>query len=300
VKLRNGAAEHAPVLRAALCARLGTAAALTLAAAAPVAAVEPVLQGAELCMPAVFGTLPPEAQAALVRIDELPRRLLAAAMYLQARGLETRWSWSDEQIRAYEASPEHAAALAAIARVADRFAAENPGFTLRVNTDVRSLDAQLAAWNANASVAASAAPLLEAANPKCAPSAPQRFVAWLRGYRPSRPNLAPPGLSPHGQAQAFDFQVLKGSVIVAPPDAGRIEADWIGAGWAARLAEAIRDAGPAFTGPLAMPNEPWHYAYDAKRDAVAAAQQPAETGEPVPARSAIVIPRPKPDWTRRD
>src|SRR4051812_36470393 len=73
-----------------------------------------------------------------------------------------------------------------------------------------------------------------------------------------RPNLAPPGLSPHGQALAFDFQVLANSATVAPTDSRRIQADWLDAGWAQRLAHAMTEAGPAFKGPLLSPNEPWH------------------------------------------
>ena len=43
--------------------------------------------------------------------------------------------------------------------------------------------------------------------------------------------------------------------------ASRASADWIDAGWASRLAAAMRDSGARFEGPLRSPSEPWHYAY---------------------------------------
>jgi choline dehydrogenase-like flavoprotein len=40
----------------------------------------------------------------------------------------------------------------------------------------------------------------------------QRFVSFLRGSTTrATPTLAVPGLSPHGQSRAFDFQVMRGS-----------------------------------------------------------------------------------------
>jgi hypothetical protein len=57
------------------------------------------------------------------------------------------------------------------------------------------------------------------------------------------------------------FQIYRGDVLVAGTDSQRIASDWEESGWAERLARVVREVGPGFTGPLTMPNEPWHYAY---------------------------------------
>ena len=86
-------------------------------------------------------------------------------------------------------------------------------------------------------------------------------LPWLRGSALAVPaNLAVPGLSPHGQARAFDFQVFRGGQLVAGTDSTRIARDWRDAGWALRVAEAVRTS-TAFVGPLQSPDEPWHYEY---------------------------------------
>ena len=73
------------------------------------------------------------------------------------------------------------------------------------------------------------------------------------------PTLAAPGLSPHGRMRAVDFQVESSRRIVAGTDSTAIASEWIAAGWKARLQAAIVAADVGFHGPLAMPDEPWHY-----------------------------------------
>ncbi|WP_271680387.1 hypothetical protein [Thermomonas mangrovi] len=215
------------------------------------------------CAAPLAARVPEVATAALARIPDPGRRLLALQAYLHARDLPTRWSWDEARIRAYQGSAEQLAAQAALDRVQSAFRAANPGYQLHVNTQVRSLDVQLAHWNENASVAEAAQALVVDAGQACR-EAPGRFEAWLRAWRPAvRANLAAPGLSAHGQAHAFDFQVIAdpSGVLVAGTDSRRIDADWRTGGWAARLQAAITASGMPFVGPLASPDEPWHYAW---------------------------------------
>jgi hypothetical protein len=72
------------------------------------------------------------------------------------------------------------------------------------------------------------------------------------------PTLAVPGLSPHGQSRAFDFQVMRGSQLIAGPSS---PSSWDESGWTSKLQEAVRRASTKFSGPLASPREPWHYDY---------------------------------------
>ena len=218
---------------------------------------------------AVAGRLAPEQRDALGRIGDDARRLLAARGYLRAGSVTaSRWAWTRERIESYEKSPEYAAALAEIEKVRREFEAANPGHTLRVNTQVRSLDEQLSKWNENDSVARAGEDLLRRAGEELAspsygePPAPadvERFERFLRGSATRvTPTLAMPGLSPHGQSRAFDFQVMRGSQLVAgPTGAGAWDRD----GWTEKLRAAVGRASTKFTGPLASPHEPWHYEY---------------------------------------
>jgi hypothetical protein len=227
--------------------------------------------------------LPPVAAAALADIPEPGRKLLAARSYHRAKtGLESRWSWDQARIASYEGSAEQQALLAQIASVAAHFAAANPGYTLYTNTRVRSLDEQLKAWNSNASVGASGDALLAslasapegdlgAGNPERA----RQLQAWLHAQTPQpAPTLAAPGLSAHGQMRAIDFQVMAGGEVVAGTDSTTVETIWRTGGWAEKLKASITQAGPAFEGPLASPDEPWHYTYLPSRD------EPAPTAPP--------------------
>ena len=112
------------------------------------------------------------------------------------------------------------------------FEAENPGYTLWVNPQVRSVELQVERWNENASVAAAAESMLDDAPPSrsprrmrpgpAAPAAREWFsgrIAFTPCRRPT-PTLAAPGLSRHGRMQAVDFQVKQGERIVAGPEPG--------------------------------------------------------------------------------
>ena len=76
------------------------------------------------------------------------------------------------------------------------------------------------------------------------------------------PTLAAPGLSRHGRMQAVDFQVKQGDRTVAGPSYAQVAPVWEGQGWSQRLARAVHATSDRFTGPLATPNEPWHYEYE--------------------------------------
>jgi len=213
--------------------------------------------------------LAPEQREAMGRVEGEARRLLALRGYLRAgREAASRWAWSRERIESYEKSPEYAAALAEIDKVRREFESANPGYTLRVNTQVRSLDEQLSKWNENDSVGRAGEELLGRAREQLAapsyPDAPaasdvQRFERFLRGATTSAtPTLAVPGLSPHGQSRAFDFQVMRGTQLIAGPSS---PGEWDSSGWTEKVRAAVTRASTKFAGPLASPREPWHYDY---------------------------------------
>jgi hypothetical protein len=215
----------------------------------------------------------PRVGDALDRIDGTGRRLLALRSYLRAgAGLSGRWSWSSEQIAAYEASPEGRELREAIRRVQEAFAHANPGYELWVNPQLRSLDVQLERWNSNDSIAAAADNLQRAATSFVqspgsraldAAGASRAFRELLIAHVPDpTPTLAAPGLSPHGQMRAVDFHVQKGDEIVAGTTAATVASEWDAAGWTVRLQEAVRASGAHFSGPLQLPQEPWHYTYE--------------------------------------
>lgn len=218
---------------------------------------------------AAAADLAPEQREALGHVETDGRRMLALRGYLRAgRDAAARWAWSRERIESYEKSPEYAAALAEIEKVRREFEAANPGYTLRVNTQVRSLDEQLKKWNENDSVARAGEELLARALEELnapsyaeAPSASdvERFERFLRAATTSvTPTLAVPGLSPHGQSRAFDFQVMRGSQLIAGPTGAGA---WDSEGWTEKVRAAVTRASTKFTGPLASPREPWHYDY---------------------------------------
>ena len=218
---------------------------------------------------AAAADLAPERREALGRVDTDARRVLALRGYLRAgRDGGSRWAWSRERIESYEKSPEYAAALAEIGKVRREFEGANPGYTLRVNTQVRSLDEQLKKWNENDSVARAGEELLARAREELAGSSyaetptaadVQRFERFLRGTTTRvTPTLAVPGLSPHGQSRSFDFQVMRGSQLIAGPSGAGA---WDSAGWTEKVRAAVTRASTKFTGPLASPREPWHYDY---------------------------------------
>ena len=136
------------------------------ATALPVAATRAgaVESRVESALAALAAELDPRAASALASIDGTGRRLLAARGYLRGSApLAERWSWSAAEAAAFEASPEKHALDAAIARVRCRFEAANPGSTLWVNPEFRSLDLQVERWNENETVGRAGENLLAAA-----------------------------------------------------------------------------------------------------------------------------------------
>jgi hypothetical protein len=245
---------------------------LVLILAAPAIRAHPVEEVLALHLAALQATLDARAAAVLPRIDGTGRQLLALRSYLRAGpSLVERWSWSDDEIAAWQGSAARVALDAAIARVRGAFETANPGFSLRVNPEARSLEIQLERWNTNASIAAAAAALATAAETAVlaegfpAPGSPRAQAAFgdfLRAWVPSpTPPLAAPGLSPHGQMRAVDFVVTRGEAIIAGAVTADIPAIWTGAGWAERLVAAVRASGAPFEGPLLLPDEPWHFDY---------------------------------------
>jgi hypothetical protein len=219
----------------------------------------------------VVVTLPSDSAAALRNIKGTPRRLLAARAYVRAGDdLKSRWSWSAEEIQAHAKSAEYQALLAETDEIRRRFEAQNPGYTLYANTEARSLELQIARFNANKSVGAVADALkkdalAELGKPAYATPAQagsvRRFREFLAGWRPPvAAPLAAPGISRHGQLRAIDFQIMKGGALVALTDTATVKRNWDAPGWTEKLQEAV--AGSKFRGPLRSPYEPWHYEYD--------------------------------------
>ena len=211
---------------------------------------------------------PPPAAEALERIPDLGRKLLALRSYVRVgSGLADRWSWTEEQITAFQGSPAQDALLAEVAAVGAHFARENPGYEIYANTRVRSLDTQIRNWNRNKSVGVAAREILTAWRERFGDEAeaagPDALRRWLSGFRSTeRANLAAPGLTAHGRAHAIDFQIMKDGQIIAGADSRQIETVWREQGWEEKLKESMDAAGPSFSGPLRSPNEPWHYNYD--------------------------------------
>jgi hypothetical protein len=207
----------------------------------------------------------------LRQISGPDRRLLALRSYLRAENyLAERWSWSQEQISAYPATSEGKAAAAEIDAVTAAFEDANPGYSLHVNREPRSLEVQIAHWNANESVGSAGAALVAALERRfaiddSAPS-PDQLRAALKQWKPDMPvALAAPGLSPHGQGRAFDFQVERDGQIIAGTSLASAPRQWDSEGWTEKLHSAVIKAGTHLAGPLESPYEPWHYSYSLTR-----------------------------------
>ena len=221
---------------------------------------------------AASAKLPAQAQKVLQSMDGQPRRVLAMRSYLRTgESLATRWSWTAQEIADYERSAAYRSLLEEIDKVNARFEAQNPGYTLFANTQVRSLDLQLQRWNENRGVAKAAEHIyviagdeLRRGNYPATPDekATQRFVTFLRNLPAAIPvPLAAPGLSLHGQSRALDFQVRKDGRTVAGPEVASVPGVWEKQGWARKLHAAVDPEQGVFAGPLQSPNEPWHYQY---------------------------------------
>lgn len=253
--------------------QVALAAAIASLALSPAAArAKPADPRVDSALAALAGELDPRAASALESIEGTGRRLLAARAYLRATPqMADRWSWSAADAAAFEGSPEKRELDAAIARVRCSFEAGNPGYTLWINPEFRSLDVQLERWNGNETVALAGEDLLAAVRRRLAAASPgdvstAEDVAALRSlllvHQPVPvPTLAAPGLSPHGRMRAIDFQVESSGRIVAGTDSASIASKWIAAGWKARLQAAVGSAHAGFHGPLSAPDEPWHYEF---------------------------------------
>lgn len=210
--------------------------------------------------------LDPRAVEALAQISGDNRRLLAVRAYLRAGdSLSQLWSWSQQQLSDYPSTPEGQAASVDIDAVIVEFATENPGFTLRVNRQPRSLELQLSRWNENPGVGRVADSLEQSMLHRFKSMSTPDAGTVRRALRDWTPvvaaPLAAPGLSAHGQGRAFDFQIAHNGAIVAGTDIASTHRDWDAAGWTHRLQLAVSASRRPFAGPLQSPYEPWHYAY---------------------------------------
>lgn len=214
----------------------------------------------------------PKVAGAIDKIDGTPRRLLALRGYLRSRAtLKSKWTWNADEIASYKQTAEYRAALAEIDKVKAKFAEQNPGFSIEVNTEIRTLEAQIASWNSTKSVATAAEALFAAVQTELAKpiykeqpddDGLELFETFLQNQGVSvSPTVATPGLSQHGQLRAFDFRILQGGQVIATTDSSTVKTVWDAQGWTQKLNAAISAASPKFTGPLAAPREPWHYTY---------------------------------------
>lgn len=215
-------------------------------------------------------SLSDKQRSVLERIPQPERRLLALRAYLKAGpNLDTRWSWTNDEIERYSRSAEYARLLEDLAAVKHAFERAHPGFTIYANTEARSLDTQIERWNSNERVGSAARNLYGAAITSLAstPAAAAQqvvhdFKRFLDTWRPSPvAPLAAPGLSLHGRMRAIDFQIMRGSEVVAATEVAAAADHWDTPGWTHKLQRAVRAAGSRFEGPLKSPHEPWHYEY---------------------------------------
>lgn len=217
----------------------------------------------------ILAELAPEiARKALSQISDTGRKLLALRSYLRIGSrIEARWSWTADEIKAFQGSEKQIALLGEIEAITKHFTEANPGYTLYVNTKVRSLNVQIEKWNRNASVGAAGEELMEAWRSKFGEIKPaqaekRKLRQFLVGYRgKKRPYLAAPGLTLHGRASAIDFQIMQNGRIIAGANSRQITSMWEGEGWSDKLKQSISAVGSSFHGPLERPNEPWHYDY---------------------------------------
>lgn len=214
--------------------------------------------------------LDPRAAAVIAKIEGTDRRLLAARSFLRSASvLDGRWSWDAAQAEAFQQSPARAELDAAIVQVQCEFQRRNPGHSLFVNPEFRTLERQVERWNTNESVGYAAANFAEVLRvrsvnipPPASAEGREQFRQLLLATRPAPASpLAAPGLSRHGQMGAIDFQVMKGEQLAAGADSRTTRSDWDEAGWTARLRGAVEGAAAGFTGPLQDPYEPWHYEF---------------------------------------
>lgn len=233
----------------------------------------PEHQEVQLYIDAAASGLDKRIRDAMRWIDGTNRRLLALKYYLAKGGaIRSQWTWTPREIVRFKKSADYGEALAEVEKVKAKFAELNPGYTLQVKTEVRTVEEQITIWNATPSITASGNKLLEEClelvNDSTFDAVPEKerikqFRALLSSSKvPYVPTAAVPGFSQHGQLRAFDFIIRQGELIVAGSDAATIRAVWDNSGWTAKLKTAIEQASDKLSGPLASPREPWHYTYE--------------------------------------
>jgi hypothetical protein len=205
----------------------------------------------------------------LKQIDGLPRRVLALRRYIRkAPDLARQWTWSDADLARFWGTAQGRELRREIDKVVRKFEELNPGFTLGTSPP-RTLQRQIDLWNANATVRAAANHLIRkcrrelSAYPEVpTPDATAKFRHFLEhsGVHPE-PTSAAPGLSDHGQMHAIDFVVkqVRPPTVIADTVSATIASDWLAPRWDRKLKEAVVKSGNHFEGPLAHPQEPWHY-----------------------------------------
>lgn len=219
--------------------------------------------------------LPPHVRKTLQSIPSQSRRLLALSCYLRRiEEIPEGWSWTSQQVSAFKKTSEYKQMLADIDSVRTQFAARNPGYTLSVTIEARSLETQISKWNSVSSVGRAAQEFMDSCAIVLSDSllfgesidsnAINTFLQFLRSYEfedGKVPTVAIPGLSKHGQLRAFDFKVMKGRRMIAGAHSATIQSAWESPGWTEKLHQAVRSVSDRFDGPLADPYEPWHYDY---------------------------------------
>src|SRR5262249_43513987 len=162
------------------------------------------------------------------------RQLLALRYYLarSSRELRNRWAWTPAQAARFQKTKEYATIVAEVEKVRTKFAELNPGYTLKVKLELRTLAEQITSWNQMPSVAAAADVVTTtcriAMNDTAYADAPvaddiKRFKQFLLRCKVTVvPTVAVPGLSQHGQLRAFDFVVMQGDRIIASTETATI------------------------------------------------------------------------------
>ena len=198
-------------------------------------------------------------------------RLAALRRYLRFQNVENRdihasWAWTAREAEQRSREEPALTLMTRAQAVQVAFARNNPTYSLALSP-VRSLASQVSLWNGNPGVQAAASTLktqmlqiLDDPAYGLPPTAEQvdAFASRLQfaNINPE-PGNAAPGLSSHGQMRAVDFVVMQGSTIVATTSVATSETVWRAQGWAERVATLARQAN--LSGPLRVPDEPWHW-----------------------------------------
>ncbi len=219
------------------------------------------------------------ARGALQRIVFEPSKLLALRGYIRHGEIkDEEWAWTEQQSDDFKKRREYKALMEAVKQVQNQFATANPEYTLRTNTKYRSLDTQINLWNKNDTVKNLGGVLIKKSLEEIAdyPEIPTdesltKFRKFLKTQDiGGSPSNATPGLSDHGHLDAFDFAVMKGSVIVAGTSTKNNyqRENWDKPGWTEKLKNIIETVNKnlkdgRFEGPLHVGRlyEPWHYTY---------------------------------------